>query len=301
MNNDLSDHCWQRLSKSPQFPHSHLRLMISRGEEIGIKAIVGVQAAYGLGRIINSAFERGWLAIGKYWSRLLFRTFMTIHLITLTCLPLETDNIVIFAISQLDELTLLMSFLLLAKSVQDFAGFSNRQIRWLVRAWPFITLGLCSINGSIDIFIIVKAAIDKEYDYTGLYCYLITSHAVVVIALVCVPLQYFTLNLRQSVLTKTMTKKVWIAVIINTANGVIVAGTLILSMMMRWVKMVRKTIGSAGLTSFEMWIRVIVLIGYFFIQDALDWMAKWMFTDDDETTNDDNVLKEPILQARQLV
>ena len=260
--------------------------------EVALRVVLSLFALYGFIRILMTMFDKGQMSVRKYWSRFVFRVLMVIHLVTIAIIGAnDSESKAEIVVSQLDEITVNCAYMFLARSVQDFASFTKRQIDIIVKLWPFLAVGIVVMNAGIDISVIVRRVADPTDNCYGHYIALIVIQAASIIGLISIPVFMFTMRVRSAMVLEEMKKKVVMSagVVIGMNTAILVS--LLLSIIRR---IFPKSIPSwFGLV--DMWMRVLVLGTYFVLQDCLDWMAGWMFTDHSATESEDDILREPII------
>ena len=278
---------------------------VHQGFWIGLTVLSGIQILYVIIRIAMTAFDKGVLSIRKYWSRLFFRICFLVHFAAVPCLYMDTPltNKILIA-GYVDNYVQMLGYVLLMKSVQDFAAFSERQLKWITKWWIVIAVVvLCpeaAIDGAgiaLEIKLLTKP--DEHIKKMALICYLfgLVLQLAVVNGLVITPLLVFLASLLKSVMTQELRRNAWIVLGLVVSTMVLGISLWVAHLVVRltdWDDQTEKTF----LTAPEIFMRMLWASGFLWIQDSLDWMAKWLLGDDTLEVSDD-VLCMPIISTDQ--
>ena len=259
---------------------------------------------YVIVRIVMTAFDTGVLSFRKYWSRLMFRICFLVHFATVPYLYRETDltQLVVVA-GYCDNYVQMLGYVFLIKSVQDFAAFSERQIKWISKWWILIAVVVVCLEFAIDGVAMAQELEAVKREQSGAeeetvpllwYLFGLVLQLVVVDGLVFTPLLVFVASVLNSVMTQELRRNAWFVLVLVFATMILGIGLWIAHMVYRIKCWKTGSKDKTFLSTPEIFMRVLWASGFLWIQDGLDWMAKWLLGDDTLEVSDD-VLCMPII------
>ena len=254
--------------------------------ELVAHVLLFATAIYGVFSLIFEHVKRTGIKHLNYISRVFFRLFLIVHLITIASLPFSTENKYLYVVSKADEVTILFSLLLLAKSFQDFLEFTGRQNVIIPKIWPFVSIILLCVNCTLDIISSVAYIMHGSRPYFQyIYIYLKFSHFLVVVFFISIPIIRFLFQIKKTILSSNLKIKITLFIILMTFFIIVLVITHLFYIVFYLINKIEiessSSPGSSRTGNILIVSNIFSSLISFLIQDAIGWTLNWVLIEND--------------------